>query len=57
MCTHLWLNTKQRVVHIETTTFRLTPYKASPLQPNEIFVEYVDVYSPLIKQKTTGCTH
>jgi hypothetical protein len=23
------------------------PYKASPLQPNRILVEYVDVYSPL----------
>jgi hypothetical protein len=26
----------------------LSPHKASPLQPNRILVEYVDVYSPLL---------
>jgi hypothetical protein len=26
----------------------LTPHKASPLQPNRTFAEYVDVYSPLL---------
>jgi hypothetical protein len=30
----------------------LTPHKASPLQPNEIFAEYIDVYSPLLSQNT-----
>jgi hypothetical protein len=28
-----------------------TPYKASPRQSNEEFVEYVDVYSPLLSHK------
>jgi hypothetical protein len=55
--------TRQRfchqVVHIETTTFSLTSYKASPLQPSvdwrhSAFDEYVYVYSPLVKHKTTG---
>ena len=31
--------------------------KASPLQPNWAFVEYVDVYSSLLYHKTPGCPH
>jgi hypothetical protein len=30
----------------------LTSHKASPLQPNMTFAEYVDVYSPLLSQNT-----
>jgi hypothetical protein len=36
----------------------LTPHKASPLQPNRTFAEYVDVYSPLLYTPTPpspGC--
>jgi hypothetical protein len=38
----------------------LSPYKASPLQPNRILAEYVDVYSPLLYTPTPpslGCQH
>jgi hypothetical protein len=29
----------------------LTPHKASPLQLNETFTEYIDVYPPLLSHK------
>jgi hypothetical protein len=35
----------------------LTPHTASPLQPNETFAEYVDVYSPLLKHQAPGCPY
>jgi hypothetical protein len=38
----------------------LSPHKASPLQPNRILAEYVDVYSPLLytpKPPSPGCQH
>jgi hypothetical protein len=38
----------------------LPPQKASPLQPNRILAEYVDVYSPLLYTPTPpspGCPH
>jgi hypothetical protein len=37
---------------LKATTLSLTPHKASPPQPNGTFVEYVDVYSPLLSQNT-----
>jgi hypothetical protein len=36
------------------------PHKASPLQPNMILAEYVDVYSPLLytpNPPSPGCQH
>jgi hypothetical protein len=36
------------------------PHKASPLQPNRILAEYVDVYSPLLytpNPPSPGCQH
>jgi hypothetical protein len=39
----------------KATAINLTPHKASPLQSNEIFAEYVDVYSPLLSHKIPGC--
>jgi hypothetical protein len=41
----------------KATALSLTPYTASPLQPNGTFVEYVDVYSPLLKLQTPGCPY
>jgi hypothetical protein len=35
----------------------LTPHTTSPLQLNETFAEYIDVYSPLLKHQTLGCPH
>jgi hypothetical protein len=35
----------------------LTPHIASPLQPNSIFVEYVDMYLPLLRHQTLGCPY
>jgi hypothetical protein len=36
----------------------LTPHTASPLYPNGTFAEYVDVYSPLLRNHPTpGCPH
>jgi hypothetical protein len=40
---------------LKATAINLTPHKASPLQPNEIFAEYIDVYSPFLSHKTPGC--
>jgi hypothetical protein len=35
----------------------LTPHTASSLQPNGTFVEYVDVYLPLLKHQTPCCPY
>jgi hypothetical protein len=36
----------------------LPPHKASPLQPNRMLAEYVDVYSPLLyTPNPPGCQH
>jgi hypothetical protein len=43
---------------IESNCLILTPHKASPPQPNETIVEYVDVYSPfLYTPNPLGCPH
>jgi hypothetical protein len=42
---------------LKATDLSLTPHTTSALQPNGIFVEYVDVYSPLLKHKTPGCPY
>jgi hypothetical protein len=41
----------------KSNCFYLTPHTASPLQSNGTFAEYVDVYSPLLKHQTLGCTY
>jgi hypothetical protein len=35
----------------------LTAHTTTPLQPNETFAEYIDVYSPLLKHQTLGCPY
>ena len=41
----------------KATALSLTPHTANPIQPNGTFVEYVDVYSPLLKHQRPGCPH
>jgi hypothetical protein len=41
----------------KSNCFELNPTTASPLQPNGTFIEYVNVYLPLLKHQTPGCPH
>jgi hypothetical protein len=63
-----WVNSKTWlsllvIINWPTKSNSLTypPHKASPLQPNRILAEYVDVYSPLLytpnPPPSPGCQH
>jgi hypothetical protein len=45
-----WLPLIVNTLPTKSNSLSLTPHKASPLQPNGTFAEYVDVYSPLLSQ-------
>jgi hypothetical protein len=56
-----WLSTSNNNLTNQKQLFDLSPHKASPLQPNRILAEYVDVYSPLLytpnPPPSPGCPH
>ena len=53
--TKTWLPLIINTWPTKSNCLSLTPHKASPLQPNGTFAEYVDVYSSLLYHKTPGC--
>jgi hypothetical protein len=53
----IWLLLMINTRPTKSNCWSLTPHKASPLQPNGTFAEYVDVYSSLLYHKTPGCLH
>ena len=53
----IWLLLMINTWPTKSNCLSLTPHKASPLQPNGTFAEYVDVYSSLLYHKTPGCPH